>query len=121
MYEVRYWGEPIQSYMCKKGSYNSFAYGYPTNLLQCPDRTAFVFTGLMLSCLGTATYMYWCMKLGTRGLYQPIQCIGTCIRLGLCKVSKEQVWIVADITHHLIERKYIEIPSRCTRSIKCMA
>ena len=36
-------------------SYMPFAYRYPTNLLQCPDRTAFV---LMLSCLGTAIYMY---------------------------------------------------------------
>ena len=39
-------------------SYMPFAYRYPTNLLQCPDRTAFVPAALMLSCLGTVTYIY---------------------------------------------------------------
>ena len=39
-------------------SYMPFAYRYPTNLLQCADRAAFALAALMLSCLGTATYMY---------------------------------------------------------------
>ena len=33
-----------------------FAYRYPTNILQYPDRTAFALAALMLSSLGTATY-----------------------------------------------------------------
>ena len=60
MYEARYiLGGCISLYdptLCKQGSYMSFAQGYPTNLLQYPDRTAFALTGLMLSCLGTAIY-----------------------------------------------------------------
>ena len=39
-------------------SYMQFAYRYPTNLLQHPDRTAFALAALMLSCLGAATYIY---------------------------------------------------------------
>ena len=40
-------------------SYMPFAYRYPTNLLQHPDRTAFVLVALMLSSLGiAATYIY---------------------------------------------------------------
>ena len=39
-------------------SYMPFAYRYPTNLLQCTDRTAFALAALMLSCLGAATYIY---------------------------------------------------------------
>ena len=41
-------------------SYMPFAYRYPTNLLQHPDRTAFTLAALMLSCLGAATYIYNC-------------------------------------------------------------
>ena len=46
-------------------SYMPFAYRYPTNLLQHPDRTAFVLAALMLPCLGAATYMcvHYCMCL----------------------------------------------------------
>ena len=40
-------------------SYMPFAYRYPTNLLQHPDRTAFALAALMLSCLGAATYIYF--------------------------------------------------------------
>ena len=39
-------------------SYIPFAYRYPTNILQYPDRTAFALAALMLSSLGTATYTY---------------------------------------------------------------
>ena len=35
--------------------YMPFAYRYPKNLLQHPDRTAFTLAGLMLPCLGAAT------------------------------------------------------------------
>ena len=43
-------------------SYMPFAYRYPTNLLQCTDRTAFALA-LMLPCLGAATYIYYiCMS-----------------------------------------------------------
>ena len=45
-------------------SYMLFAYRYPTNLLQHPDRTAFALAALMLSCLGAATYIY-CMYMHT--------------------------------------------------------
>ena len=38
-------------------SYMPFAYRYPTNLLQHPDRTAFALAVLMLPCLGAATYV----------------------------------------------------------------
>ena len=38
-------------------SYVPFAYRYPTNLLQHPDRTAFALAALMLPCLGAATYI----------------------------------------------------------------
>ena len=36
-------------------SYMPFVYRYPTNLLQCADRTAFALATLILSCLGTVT------------------------------------------------------------------
>ena len=36
--------------------YMPFAYRYPTNLLQYPDRTALARAALMLPSLGTATY-----------------------------------------------------------------
>ena len=39
-------------------SYMPFAYRYPTNLLQHPDRRAFALAALMLPCLGAATYIY---------------------------------------------------------------
>ena len=39
--------------------YMPFAYRYPTNILQYPDRTAFALAALMLSSLGTATYTCW--------------------------------------------------------------
>ena len=39
-------------------SYMPFAYRYPTNLLQHPDRTAFALAALMLPCLGAVTYIY---------------------------------------------------------------
>ena len=39
-------------------SYMPFAYRYPTNLLQHPDRTAFVLAALMLSYLLAVTIMY---------------------------------------------------------------
>ena len=62
MYEARQKGK-ISAYTVLLGrlprlpsSYMPFAYRYPTNLLQCPDRTAFAPVALMLSCLGTATY-----------------------------------------------------------------
>ena len=35
-----------------------FAYRYPTNLLQHPNRTAFALAVLMLSCLRAVTIMY---------------------------------------------------------------
>ena len=38
-------------------SYMPFAYRYPINLLQRPDRTAFALAALMLPCLGPATYI----------------------------------------------------------------
>ena len=38
-------------------SYMPFAYRYPTNMLQHPDRTAFALAVLMLSCLRTLTIM----------------------------------------------------------------
>ena len=37
-------------------SYMPFAYRYPTNLLQHPDRTAFALAAVMLSCLLAVTY-----------------------------------------------------------------
>ena len=40
-------------------SYMPFAYRYPTNLLQCADRTAFVLAALMLSCLRTVTIIIY--------------------------------------------------------------
>ena len=42
-------------------SYMPFAYRYPTNLLQYPDRTAFTLAVLMLSCLGATTHII-CMQ-----------------------------------------------------------
>ena len=65
MYEARYWGK-ISAYAVLLGSYKPvarlpssympFAYRYPTNILQYPDRTAFTLAALMLPSLGTATY-----------------------------------------------------------------
>ena len=40
-------------------SYMPFAYRYPTNLLQCTDRTAFALAALILSCLHTITIIYF--------------------------------------------------------------
>ena len=39
-------------------SYMPFAYRYPTNLLQCADRTAFALAALMLSCLRAVTIIH---------------------------------------------------------------
>ena len=87
MYEARYKGK-ISAYTVLLGrlprlpsSYMPFAYRYPTNLLQCPDRTAFMPAALMLSCLGTATYMYmhsilYCMYIHSN--------VCTCIHSKVC-------------------------------------
>ena len=56
MYEARYWGIlyiSLYNPTCASRIHacHLLALGYPTNLLQCPEWTAWALTGFMLSCL----------------------------------------------------------------------
>ena len=60
-YEARYLGilSALQSCMCKQVSYTHTSFAQGKNMLQYPqDREVFTLAGLLLSCLGTATYVH---------------------------------------------------------------
>ena len=53
-------GGLYQPTCCKQGSYMSFAQGYPTNLLQYPDRTAFAMTAFAITARAHAVLPGYC-------------------------------------------------------------